>query len=295
MDYRAHAKSYYKIIERNTVRKFGAHATTYDAKTMMNHFGNLLFFSWFPDIFPTDKERLQELWRPTFSLVGRSKYADFLHGLTHIRSRSEHTNMGESVLVPDNLYALGIRYSNYFNINRDKRLEECSLSPFDQFELGNEPISYKKLFLLNVRFDAYKYQDKNMVLYEKSYLEGMFKKDFPNEKPSEKFLTHPLNAFEKRLSKNVVRAIYMDEKFKWYGSSKKSFIHTPVSTSIKEPYFIIFSNKEEDQWIEKISAALYRSNTNSKLGEIFNTTNTKDSIPQQIAKNTIKELRYFLQ
>ncbi len=290
MDYMPYSRRYYKMVKNTVVATFGEHANMLQATRAMNSHGNVLYFTWFPDLYNTEKETLGQFYRPQFRLAGGNKFADYLHGLTHIRSRSEHTNMGEALVIPDNYYTVGVRYQNYLNTNKDKLLIDCTLSPYEEFGMANNKISYKKLWLMNIRFDTFKYQTKTMTFYKEIYKEAVFKADFPDERASEDFLKEPINPFETRLSYNIIRSIFMDEKFKMFSSQHKAFIHTPIATSIKESHTLIFTDTIEDEWIDKLTNLTKSANPVKSLGEIINTTTKQDDYPQKIAANTAKEI-----
>lgn len=289
-----YAKMYYQLVEMTVLDKFGPDANLLQASMAMNLNGNLKFFRWFPDLFETNRLKLGRFFSPTFKIAGNNQYADYLHGLTHIRSRSEHTNLGESLVVPDNLYTVGVRYQKYLATNKEKTLEECELSPFEEFKLGESAFPLEKLLLMNIRFDAFQFQARKMEFYKAIYKEGKFKADFPLDKPSNNFFTQPVNSFEKRLSYNVVRSIFMDEKFKNYSSLNLPFIKTPVSISHKEPYHLVFSSESEDVWIDKIYSSIISNNPHADLNKILNQIELSGKSEEELAIATSKKLLKLL-
>jgi len=284
---------YFESVKKLTIELFGENATMLQASRSMNKHGNIDFFRSFPDLFNVSKETLKDCWEPEFGLAHNNPYADYLHGLSHIRSRSSHTCIGEALLVPDNFYNIGARYSEYALLNKTKTLNECKASPYEIFDLAKKPIPHQKLHLMSIRFSASRFQDRENYFYKNIYKEGLHKVEMPTERVSNHFLTQPLNHFEDRLSHNVVRAIYMDEKFKKYGSKQTSFIHTPVSVSHKESYQLLFSNEEQDHWIQLIADAIKSDKAQLRLQKIVNTTGTHSSDAQQMAKETILLLEEF--
>jgi len=289
LDYISYSNLYYKAIEKNTYEIYGKSATMLDATKVMNGFGNVAYFHWFPDIFKQTKAELGRFYQPTFSLAAQSEFSDYLHGLTHLRSRSEHTFLGEILAVPDNLYSNGVGYSTFIEMNRNIHLNQCTQLLFDLFELDKQRISYKLLYKTNIIYNTFFFQKEENTHY-KIYLEEYFKVDIPTKRTGMDYLTNPANPFEIRLGNNTIRAIYMDIKFKEFGSQKKAFIHTSVADSSKESCANIFSTKEEDFWINKIHEILRSDSSKSQLQQIVNSTITKDSSAQKLAVDTIKEL-----
>jgi len=289
-DFIPYSKLYYKLVEQRTVEEFGPHATLHQANKSMSLHGNVRFFKWFPDLFGTNKEELGKFYQRKFNLVAQNHFTDFVHGLTHIRSRSEHTNLGEALVVPDNLYMNGAPYPKYYDLNKGLKLSECKQSPYEQLGIGNARFPYLKVYNMSVRSRAYSFQREAFDLYHGIYKKDQIKADFPKEQPSVKFFTNPLNPYEDRLSHNVVRTIYMDEKFKMKSSQQKSFIHTPVSVSCTEHYSLVFTEAEEDHWIDKIHQGVKMKMGKTRLSSISGITTHKDTDAHKIADCTIKTL-----
>ena len=289
-DYVPYSDAYFESVKKRVVEEYGEHATTLNTTRAMNGLGNIVFFEKFPDLLNTDKEALGPLYQPRFPIINNNPITDFAHGLSHIRSRSSHTNMGEAMLVPDHYYTLGIKYKKLTTLNMGMPLSDCPKAPFEDSPYRNLKIPYHHLVLLDIRRVAMQ------APYKRTYKEDLFKADFPKEETiSTHFHTKPINTFEQRLSHNLVRAIYMDEKFKLFGSSQKSFIHTPVSTSSKEPYTIIFTDDEEDGWIKKIAQQVQATDPIKEFQMIVNTTGKHSSNAEKLAATTVKEFcKYYL-
>jgi len=293
-DFLPYNELFYDSVRLKTEERYGKHATLVDLSYAMNTFGNVKFFEWFPDLYKSkeellsnEDEQIKAYWQTTFPTINDNEFGDYLHALTHIRSLSAHTNMGEAMLIPDNFYNIGVNFPIFTTTNKELKLEDCSQSPYETFKLGSLPIKPEKLFILNIRACSWTHNRR---------VKGMYKDhvglaDFPEENVSDKFLRKPKNPFEERLAYNTVRAIYMDEKFKALGSSKVSFIHTPVNISSKESYLLAYTDKEEGHWIHKISTIIKSNNSEQALQEIVNTTGGHSSFAKFLASNTIKELK----
>ena len=61
-----------------------------------------------------------------------------------------------------------------------------------------------------------------------------------------------------------------------FGSTQKSFIHTPISISSTEPLKLAFTTKVEDSWISKVHDLLVSENGAKKLKSIVNSTDKGD-------------------
>lgn len=289
LDYVPYSKAYYKVLEQYTYETYGKEATMLDATKVMNQFGNVAYFHWFPEMFKTEQNKLGPFYQPTFTLAARSEFTDYLHGLTHLRSRSEHTFLGEAMAVPDNLFSNGIGYGAFSVINADRSLEDCNLSLYETFELKNSMLPFRYLYRTDIIFETFFFQNEENKHY-KIYREGHFKSDIPSTRVNLEFLFNPNNVFEERLAHNTIRAIFMDMKFREFSSLKKAFINTAPSDSSKESCSIIFTTDEEDQWIDKIDGILKSDSRKFELQTIINTTSERDSKAQKLAADTIKEL-----
>jgi len=288
IDFMPYSKFYFQAIEKCTYGKYGKEATMLDATKVMNEFGNVGYFHWFPDIFKTTKKELGKFYQPRFALA-ESEFTDFIHGLTHLRSRSEHTFLGETLAVPDNLYNNGVGFGIFMQMNRDTPVKDCKEILYNQFKLHEEKIPPRRLLTMHIMHNTFFFQKEENTHYQ-IYLDGYFKVDIPTKRIAKDYLINPQNPFEQRLGYNTLRTIYLDMKFIEMGSKKKPFIHTAPADSCKESCKNIFTTKEEDFWIKKIYQSLIRGSTKKLLQKIVNTTSSKDSYAQKLATHTIKEI-----
>lgn len=289
LDFRIYSDIYYSRILDQIKEEYGESATTLDANQVMNTHGNVDYFKWFPDLYGQTEEELGSFYQPSFSYVSNNMYADFIHGLTHIRSRSAHTSMGEAMLLPDNFIAIGVPFNRYVRNNLDKELTECTQTIADEYNFNKRVLPHRRVVLNRVKIGTSRYISPEEVGYAQTYKPSVIKADLPNAPISDNFLITPANPFEQRLSSNVIRAIYMDEKFKMYSSLKKPFAHTPVSIAATEKYDIIFASEEEENWILKLSSIMINSRRKDRIRELLNTSSTKDSYARKIAYATIIE------
>jgi len=289
-DYIPYADAYYQVIKQATIEIYGKNATLLDATIAMRSYGNVIFFEKFPDLLNKTKDKLGPLYQPTFPIIADNPTTDFTHGLSHIRSRSSHTNMGEAMLVPDHYYNLGIKYRNLTSLNKGKEVESCNTAPIENSHYKNIKIPYQNLILIDIRRVAIQ------APYIKTYIDGLYKADFPKtNKISAQFHLKPLNTFEKRLSYNLVRTIYLDEKFKTLSSTQSSFINTPINISSTESFELAFTNEKEDNWILKLHEWVVSSNGAKKLAELYNSVNRKSDASKIFAAKTAKTYsKYYL-
>jgi len=284
MDYIPYEKVYYNAVQERTIAEFGKEATLLDATRAMNLLGNVSFFKKFPDLFNTTKETLGHLYQPQFEIL-ENEFTDFEHGLCHIRAMSAHTSIGESLLKPDQSYLTGMRYSQIKDLGKKIGLDCTSnlkdFSTFSRLKLPHPTIAKMELHL--------QYTRTFPTLYKSTYKTDLFQADYPEEKRlSKQFFTTPKNSFECRLSHQLIRAVYMDEKFKKYSSIQLSYIDSPINTTTKESYELAFTNKEEDLWIEKIANIVINPNPKKQLQTIVNTTGSQSDNTQIIASEAVK-------
>jgi len=286
-DYVPYEKAYYQTVKNRTIEEFGEHATLLDATRAMNLLGNVSFFKKFPDLYNCTEEALGYLYQPEFEVL-ENEFTDFEHGLSHIRAQAAHTSMGESMLKPDQFYLTGMRYPFIMKVGHQIDLKKCSyhlqkISPLNQFNLPHPTFVKMELYRVGIRHRP------NFQAYRNTYHSDKYQIDYPEKTHlSKKFFTNPANEFEKRLSLQLVRAIYMDEKFKKYSSYQTSFISAPVNVTTKESYKLAFTNDEENQWINKIAQIVLTSTPKNQLQTIVNTTHSKSNNPQIVATETIK-------
>lgn len=246
---------YYGSLKRWTPTLFGDSASIRDVIQTMYFHGNVIFFKWFPDLYETNRDRLGIFFNPIFKPVNNNKFADYLHNLTHIRSLSSHTNLGEALAVIDNLIFNKVSFQTYMNSHSDKELEELAVSPDDlkQASEVDTLLSKEKQQLFEMIKHTWGFQRTEMTFYQNTYKEGQFKKEFPTEQPKLTFLSVPANEFEERMKHNLIRAIVLDEKFKFYSDPKTYFSETPVKLSSMQSYELIFTNDEENKLIELLN------------------------------------------
>lgn len=294
MDYLPYEIVYYNAVKERTVAEFGKHATLLNATRAMNMLGNVCYFKKFPDIYNSSKEDLGFLYQTEFPILG-NEFNDFEHGLSHIRSLAAHTSMGESLLKPDQLYFTGMRYGFMMKTGNNIDLNNCPLnlrriSPLSKFNMPRHSFLKIELHRLGIRhrpnFDSYKniyHSDKHQFDYPEAI--HLTKKHF----------TEPANNFEKRLGLQLVRAIYMDEKFKKFSASQNYFFLTPIKDTIHESYELAFTNEKENLWIHKINDIVVNPSPKEQLQTIVNTTGNQSSDAQILAAETIKVLsNHFL-
>lgn len=286
-DYLDYETAHYDAVRQKTLDVYGASATLVDATKAMNTLGNVSFFEFFPDILNSTKEKLGYLYQPSFETLD-NEFTDYEHALSHIRAKCSHTSMGESMLKPDQFYMMGMSYMRIKNLRLNTSYQECAYTPMQLSQYKGTIIPYPKMVLMDLRRIGIR--DKiPFTAYRNTYHEGKFQIDYPAEKKlSATFHTQPVNDFEKRLSLQLIRAIYMDEKYKTYSSTMTSYIHTPISASTKESYELVFTNQEENQWIQKVAALLQDPTQKEKLTSIVNTTHDKSSDAQKIASKAIQ-------
>lgn len=283
--------AYYDSVKELTAEFYGPTATIANAVETMNLHGNMVFFNWFPDLYQTDKAILKNFCNPVFTPVGGNEFADYLHGLTHIRSLSSHTNLGEALAVIDNMINNKVRYQRFMNKYKDTPLQSIDLKPADLLsDLGRSQVldDNKKIVLFDIIKETWAYQRRDMVFYERTYQDGAFKQEFPAERPSNDFLRNPVNDFEQRMQKNFIRALFLDEKFKLYSSHKQYFSNTPINISHAEPCQLVFTNSNENNLIDAIVDQINLKSTSIKVDW------TQFNLDRLLVQNTIEKTNEWL-
>lgn len=278
---------HYELVRQRTLDEFGKSATLLDATTAMNMLGNVSFFSLFPDLFNSTKESLGYFYQPTFEILD-NPFTDFEHALSHIRSKCSHTSMGESMLKPDQFFMTGMSYMRLKKLKFKKPFEESKMSLLQCSPYSVAKIPRSILILMDLKRIGIR--DKIPFLpYKLTYLPNKFQVDYPEEKKlGTSFHLQYANVFEQRLGLQLVRAVFMDEKYKMLSSTKTSFINTPIGLTTKEPYYLAFTNEVEDQWIHKITDCLHKPNRKEILAQIVNTTHDRSDNIQKIAAGTVE-------
>lgn len=277
---------YYASVEVLTYLNYGEGATTADAVRSMDSHGNSWFYDSFPDVYKK-KEDLGKKYQTSFKPVNDNTYANFIHGLTHIRSLSEQTPLGEMLLLPDQFYTINSPYDFFATHNMGRYLNKIDLPVHANKEhqlFKPEKWLNNTLGLINYYRGEYEeyYKDKNL---ETHFLGG-------RNYIGANFLANPENEFETKLSHNFVRTLFMDEKFKYYGSSRLPFIDTPVKTSSSEPASIVFSTEEENSWVKRIHDEML---TKGKTGvNQVMIDDRKGTHAERIATQTAKELMKYI-
>lgn len=272
---------YYQSVKDWTVKLFGHKATFVDVMKTMYFHGNVLYFRWFPDLFHHDREKLGKFFNPIFRPIEDNEFADYLHNLTHIRSESSHTNLGEALALSDNFINNKVKFQLFLKQYEETPLDEIERTPSDIFGQSSEIkkiLGEKKALLFEIIKETWIYQKPDMIFYQDIYKEQSFKKEFPQQKPNLDFLILPKNDFELRMRNNLFRAIYLDEKFKFYSTSKAYFSDTPIKQSINEHYLLLFTDMTERKFLKDISS--------EKLQNIQISANNYD-LPSDLIQSTI--------
>jgi hypothetical protein len=280
---------YYDSVEKITYENYGQGATTENTIESLNLHGNWWFYDSFPDAFKT-KEQLnesgREIYMESFKPLSNNAYATYVNALMHIRSKSERTPIGRLLVLPDQYYTINTHYGDFVRENQDTPLSGILLpihNNYDYQKFIPDKWIQKTLF----QYDTYKSSPDNHFIRV-----DLKEKSFNSPDISRNFLTNPANSFEKKFSENFVRAIFMDEKFKYYGSSQKSFIDTPVSTSSSEPASIVFTTEDEDYWVKRIHDAMLKEGSKG-IKEIIISDRDK-TYADKIAVKTSKKLSLYL-
>lgn len=298
LEFIPYANAYYDEVQNKTIEQYGSNATILDAVKAMNDTGNLTFFEKIPELYGVTKEELGKFYQPKFKILNDNHLIDFLHGVSHIRSKSEHTLLGEIMLSLDQYYSIGMNYDSLYQQESPKDLSEFKQTPFEICDFRNMKFPYQALILMNVRKVAIQRElvtkAYRLTYKPDKYLAELYFDKYPDAKKlSNNFHKNPLNPIEVRASQNLVRAVFMDEKFKLLSSLKSSFIQTPINTSISEKYNLIFTNQEEESWLEKLNAMLLNKEAKTEFASLINTTSNKSSYPQKIAAETAKVMTRF--
>jgi hypothetical protein len=285
LDYILYNQLYYSSVREHCKSNF-EDATILDVVKTMNSFGNLLYFNWFPDLYNTSREKLGQFFNPVFRPVNGNEYADFLHGLTHIRSMSSHTNLGEAMVIPDNFINIGVPYRTFLNLYKDNPLQECT-KPTNAFFPQAEKAKSSQFQLFSVCAESKRFLRKGMVFYKDIYKEGFFKADIGNDgSPGINFLFAPQTSTEQRMSNNFIRAIFLNEKFRLQSGLNKSYKETPVSELYDLPADLLFTSDLEDRELAELNALITKE---LSAKEIL----SKSLHLSEVAIRTTKELVKF--
>jgi len=260
-------RAYYKKVRERVIELYGEQATLLQATRAMNSLGNVCYFKKFPDLYNSTPEDLGFLYSEKFEVLG-NPFNDYQHGLSHIRSCCAHSSMGESMLKPDQYYMTGFRYVNLLKKGKSIKLRNCqrSLEELAQIPkiLRHSVIVELELKKLGIR------KAPDFHKYRSTYRSDMYQKDYPKTNTlSSEFISNPINEFELRMCYQLLRAIYMDHKFRLESNSGISFYSTPVNLTIDESYALAFTNEDEDFWIDKIFDWIYITKHDFNIKEFF--------------------------